>query len=313
MNTINGNFFFDNKISLKNSDQLVDTNLSVSKTANNAVKMTSDEVIIQNKSKLANNNFISFLDSAKTTDIKNNTNGFTTKGELCIKIENDKPIVSRKEVNSNSKEAELSRRQTAYKVFEKLHFAQKDEVYNGSLEITQNQKDLFHKFALTDIGSNWIQKVLDDDITAFNQGFLETNTNVDYNKSEFINVISGKISTEGEFSGHNIFKVFSYEGFGAQGQSGLIGLGNQGFKESFITGEKVDPVAILAHEFGHTKWGNPSSGETLEGEAETVSKYENPMRKANGYEEREIYYSPKEDKSIEIKSKEIHQGIFKHK
>lgn len=239
------------------------------------------------------------------------SNNEITKGKISLKLENNKIVAFREPINNDSKSDILARREESFQIFSKLHFAKKDEFISGSLEITKEQKDLFHKFAMTDIGSNLIQKVIDDDIEAFNKGYLELNIDSITDKSNFVDIISGKLSTDAEFEAYNLFKVYGYEGGGASGQSGAIALGNKGFKESFATGEKVDPMAILSHEFGHTKYGDPSSGETLEGEAQTVLKYENPMRKVNGFEDREIYYSPKENISIEVKNPQNkHNGIL---
>jgi hypothetical protein len=46
----------------------------------------------------------------------------------------------------------------------------------------------------------------------------------------------------------------------------------------------------LRHEFGHTRYGDPTSAGTLESEARTVLRYENPVRVHNGYEPRTVYY-----------------------
>lgn len=238
------------------------------------------------------------------------SNNQITKGKISLKLDNNKLVAFRDPINNDLKVDILARREESFQIFSKLHFAKKDEFISGSLEITKEQKDLFHKFAMTDIGSTLIQKVIDDDIEAFNKGYLELSKDPITEYSKFVDTISGNLSTDGEFEGYNLFKVYGYEGSGGQGQSGSIGLGNKGFKESFITGEKVDPLAILSHEFGHTKYGDPSSGENLEGEAETVLKYENPMRRSNGFTDREIYYSPNENISIEVKTKKYHNGIL---
>lgn len=253
-----------------------------------------------------------FKDDISSKDIseKNKKIETITKGIVSIKIENNKPVAFREKVESLSLKDEISRRQSSYDIFSKLHFAKEGDFHSGSLEIKKDQKDLFHKFAMTDIGADLIQKVIDDDIEAFNKGYLELSKDPITEDSKFVDTISGKLSVDAEFEGYNLFRVYGYEGGGGQGQSGAIGLGNKGFKESFITGEKVDPLAILSHEFGHTKYGDPSSGENLEGEAQTVLKYENPMRKSNGFSDREIYYSPNENISIEVKTKKIHKGLL---
>ena len=52
----------------------------------------------------------------------------------------------------------------------------------------------------------------------------------------------------------------------------------------------MDPRAILSHEFGHTRYGDPASSGSLLGEATTVARYENPVRERDGYEPRTVYY-----------------------
>jgi hypothetical protein len=49
-------------------------------------------------------------------------------------------------------------------------------------------------------------------------------------------------------------------------------------------------MAILSHEFGHTRYADPASGGNLIGEARTVELYENPVRVKNGFEPRALYF-----------------------
>lgn len=278
----------DEKSDLSNKDK--ETNL------NDSISSISSEGS-------ANSSISLFIDPSTSTSI--------TNGKISIKIENNKLVAFRSPSSSDLKQDIIATREESFQIFSKLHFAKKDEFSSGSLEISKEQKELFHKFAMTDIGADLIQKVIDDDMDAFNKGYLEVNKDSISEKSSFVDIISGKLSTDGEFEGYSLFKVYGYDGVGAVGQSGAIGLGNKGFKDLFATGEKVDPIAIISHEFGHTKYGDPTSGETLEGEAHTVLKYENPMRKVNGFEDREIYYSPKENISIEVKNPQNkHKGIL---
>jgi len=84
---------------------------------------------------------------------------------------------------------------------------------------------------------------------------------------------------------------YAYPGEGAQAEPGLIGLGDAGFRCEFpASGQLVDPHAILSHEFGHTRYGDPASAGSLVGEAATVQRYENPVRERDGFEPRTVYY-----------------------
>lgn len=56
-------------------------------------------------------------------------------------------------------------------------------------------------------------------------------------------------------------------------------------------GQKIDPLAIILHEFGHTMVFNPSSKQGIQFERYVVINYENTVRKINGYEMRYIYFN----------------------
>lgn len=81
---------------------------------------------------------------------------------------------------------------------------------------------------------------------------------------------------------------------------GAIGLGDAGLSCQFpASNELVDPFAIISHELGHTRYGDPASGGTLLGEARTVELYENPVRVRNGYEPRALYFERTSQRGLE--------------
>lgn len=105
-------------------------------------------------------------------------------------------------------------------------------------------------------------------------------------------LLTGRLSEGGLFSrGDSLFKFYAYPGEGASAEPGIIGLGDAGFRCEFpASSQMVDPHAILSHEFGHTRYGDPTSAGSLQGEAATVARYENPVRERDGYEPRTVYY-----------------------
>ncbi|PCJ19309.1 MAG: hypothetical protein COB02_07940 [Candidatus Cloacimonadota bacterium] len=95
---------------------------------------------------------------------------------------------------------------------------------------------------------------------------------------------------------------------GALAQPAFISIGIKPFRSHFKSGEEIFPLAIVAHEFGHTRYGDPSKTGTLIGERETVINYENPVRKVYNAQKRTAYFSPDRDKTIMIDSGKIYKG-----
>lgn len=77
------------------------------------------------------------------------------------------------------------------------------------------------------------------------------------------------------------------------------------------TTQLVDPLAVIHHEFGHTKFDTRNSKPhmvSLQHERDAVIFHENPVRAINGMEPRYTYF--KEGKTINIISGEIKAGLF---
>ena len=100
-----------------------------------------------------------------------------------------------------------------------------------------------------------------------------------------------------------MFKIKFNSGWGASAYGSVINIGNINSKFS-MSGQKVDPVAIISHEFGHTRFGNMANAdsETILGEACTVRLYENPVRLLNNYAPRTHYYSKARNCYVDIES-----------
>ena len=120
---------------------------------------------------------------------------------------------------------------------------------------------------------------------------------------------------EDDYISKPVFIIASFPGTRAYSFSGGITIGRTEFGKYFcFSGEKVDPLAIISHEFGHTRFADPLSGDSssctgaqaLLSEAKVVREYENPVRVLNGYPERDIYYSPKRGKFANVHSKSIY-------
>lgn len=209
------------------------------------------------------------------------------------------PVAGRLAAPPRNDAEEMARRRQAWELVRLFNLARKaGEVKPQSLPVTKAQEALLERFALTDYGAVWMREVVDDTLRAFNRGVLAASRQV-WNEARrtgrmppFRALVSGHLSESGQFTQEEpLFKFYAYPGEGAVAEPGLIGLGNAGFRCEFpASSQMVDPHAILSHEFGHTRYGDPTSAGTLEGEARTVLRYENPVRAHNGYEPRTVYY-----------------------
>lgn len=193
---------------------------------------------------------------------------------------------------------EQARRAEHFALARKLNFARKGEAHPLGLPMAQPQIELLERFALSDAGAVWLREVADDTLRLFNRGYL------DYDRAQWkravksgrppalSKLLSGRLTEAALFAGDaSVFKFSGYAGPGAMAHPGAIGLGNQGLRCQFPSSEElVDPHAIISHEFGHTRYGDPASSGSLLGEARTVERYENPVRVRNGYEPRAVYF-----------------------
>ncbi len=209
-----------------------------------------------------------------------------------------KPLAGRLAAPPIHAEAEKARRAEHFALARRLNFAHKGEVNSRTLALLPQQIELLERFAMGDAGAVWLREVADDTLRLFNKGYL------DYDKMLWRRalksgrmpvlsaLLSGRLSEAGQFAEDaEVFKFGAYAGPGAVAQPGGIGLGDAGLRCHFPSSDElVDPHAILSHEFGHTRYGDPDSAGTLLGEARTVERYENPVRVRNGYEPRALYF-----------------------
>lgn len=193
---------------------------------------------------------------------------------------------------------EKARRAEQFALARRINLARKGEAHPLGLPLAAPQLALLERFALSDAGAVWLREIADDTLRLFNKGYLE------YDKAlwqravqqgrlpPLSKLLTGRLTETAQFAGDaSVFKFSGYAGPGAMAHPGAIGLGDAGLRCQFpSSNELVDPFAIISHEFGHTRYGDPASAGTLLGEARTVELYENPVRIRNGYEPRALYF-----------------------
>jgi len=221
-------------------------------------------------------------------------------GEIVVACRADGwPQAGRREKPPRDRNEELQRRLEAWSLVRRINLVRKPgEAKARALPVTAAQEALLQRFAMSDAGAVWMREVVDDTLRLFNQGDLDSRRDV-WNQARKSGrmprlgaLLTGQLSEGGLFSQEaTLLKFYAYPGEGAQAEPGLIGLGDAGFRCEFpASSQLVDPHAILSHEFGHTRYGDPASAGSLLGEATTVARYENPVRERNGYEPRTVYY-----------------------
>jgi len=221
-------------------------------------------------------------------------------GEIVVACRPDGwPQAGRSGKPPRDRNEEMRRRRDAWALVRMFNLARKPgEVKARGLPVTSAQEALLERFAMSDAGAVWMREVVDDTLRLFNRGDLDARREIwsQARKSgrmpKFTALLTGRLSEGGQFSQEAPpLKFYAYPGEGAQAEPGLIGLGDAGFRCEFpASSQLVDPHAILSHEFGHTRYGDPASAGTLLGEATTVERYENPVRLRNGFEPRTVYY-----------------------
>jgi hypothetical protein len=193
---------------------------------------------------------------------------------------------------------EQARRAEHFALARKLNLVTAWRVVPLALPLTEEQVELLERFAHTDAGAVWFREMADDTLRLFNQGFLEYDADLwrahleGGPRPRLSDLVSGRLSETGLFSQEvAVFRLFAFDGMGSQAAAASVRMGRQGFRCQFLmSGDAVDPFAILSHEFGHSRYGDPwSAGQPL-GEARTVARYENPVRMRNGFPPRLVYY-----------------------
>ncbi len=193
---------------------------------------------------------------------------------------------------------EQARRAEQFALAKRVNMARKGEAHPLGLPLAAPQLAMLERFAMSDAGAVWLREVADDTLRLFNKAYLEYN-NALWQRSlkqgklpPLSKLLTGRLTETAQFAGDaQVFKFSGYAGPGAMAHPGAIGLGDAGLSCQFpSSNELVDPMAIISHEFGHTRYADPASGGNLIGEARTVELYENPVRLRNGFEPRALYF-----------------------
>jgi hypothetical protein len=220
-------------------------------------------------------------------------------GEIVLTCAADgTPLVGRLPRPPRDAAEEQARRAEHFALARRLNLARKGEAHPLGLPLAPAQLALLERFALSDAGAVWFREVADDTLRLFNRGYLEydraawTRAVRTGRPPPLAQLITGRLTETAQFAGDaRVFLFSGYAGPGAMAHPGAIGLGDAGLRCQFPTSEElVDPYAIISHEFGHTRYGDPASAGTLLGEARTVERYENPVRIRDGFEPRAVYF-----------------------
>jgi hypothetical protein len=204
---------------------------------------------------------------------------------------------------------EQARRAEQWALAMRINMARKGEAHPLGLPLAASQQALLERFAMSDAGAVWLREIADDTLRLFNNGYLEYDVKL-WRKSvqqrrlpPLSRLLTGRLTETALFAGDaQVFKFSGYAGPGAMAHPGAIGLGDRGLNCQFpSSSELVDPMAIISHEFGHTRYGDPASGGTLLGEARTVELYENPVRIRNGFDPRAVYFERINQGGLEAK------------
>ena len=208
------------------------------------------------------------------------------------------PRVGRLLQPPRNKAAEQARRAEQFALARRINLARKGEAHPLGLPLAAPQLELLERFALSDAGAAWLRSITDDTLRLFNRGYLEYDPavwkrGVKQGRLPLLSeLLTGRLTETAQFADDaDIFMFSGYAGHGAMAHPGAVGLGNAGMRERFpASNERVDPFAIISHELGHTRYGDPASTGSLPGEANTVARYENPVRIRNGYPPRALYF-----------------------
>ncbi|MEW5787463.1 MAG: hypothetical protein AB1899_06375 [Pseudomonadota bacterium] len=193
---------------------------------------------------------------------------------------------------------EQERRAEHFALALRLNLVKAYRVVPYVLPLNDDQIRLLERFALSDAGAVWFREMADDTLRLFNQGYLEVDESLwqahqaGGPRPRLSHLITGRLSEAGLFAQDAaVFRIHAYDGPGSMAAASSIRMGLAGFRCQFqLSGETVDPFAILSHEFGHSRYGDPWSAGLPLGEARTVERYENPVRVRRGFPPRTVYY-----------------------
>jgi hypothetical protein len=229
------------------------------------------------------------------------------------------PVAGRGTQPPRDKAEEMARRVEHFALARRINLAGKGVAHPLGLPLAPPQLALLERFALSDAGAVWLREVADDTLRLFNRGYLEYDRNLwaravrEKRPPKLSELLTGRLTEAGQFAGDARLFLFSgYAGAGAMAHPGAIGLGDGGLRCRFpASDELVDPFAIISHEFGHTRYGDPASAGSLLGEARTVERYENPVRMRDGYEPRAVYFQRTHQGALEAQKGSLLERLLR--
>lgn len=225
--------------------------------------------------------------------------GWQAGGEIGLCAAADgRPQAGRGVVPPADAAEEHQRRAEHLALAKKLNMAYMPRLAPWARPLTEEQVALVARFALSDAGAVWFREMADDTLRLFNRGYLEYDTRLwqayldGAVRPPLSALITGRLSDAGQFAQDAaVFRIYAVDGLGATAGAASIRMGLDGFRCQFqVSGEAVDPFAVLSHEFGHSRYGDPRSAGHPRGEARTVARYENPVRIRDGFAPRRVYY-----------------------
>ena len=147
-------------------------------------------------------------------------------------------------------------------------------------------RQVLEEYVKTDFGQEMIGRVLADFDRALEQGWVTP---------------QGELTEEGEFAGFIPFRVVHSP------DTAAASLREVRLPERFAShfrggGQRILPLAIVHHEFGHTQFGQPAKPHEIvtdehgtrlhvDHEMDIVERFENPVRLRYGFEPRESYHN----------------------
>ena len=162
---------------------------------------------------------------------------------------------------------ERARRAELFALARKLNLVLQPRVAPLALPLAEDQVALLERFAHSDAGAVWFREMADDTLRLFNQGYLEYDAALwrayleGGPRPPLSALITGRMSEAGLFAQDAaVFRIYAYDGMGSMAAAASVRMGRKGFRCQFsMSGEAVDPFAILSHEFGHSRYGDPRS------------------------------------------------------
>ena len=261
------------------------------------------------------------LDPATSAPLKGDCHGQSqeifTKDSFKIDCSGDKPILVKTKASLTKVQLQ-EHYANMYEIFKVFNLATKKEMLMsaaGDKVLTQRDLDIIKKYAQTPYGHENIMKVLEFNSDWTSKGNYKYKDDYKENCKDVASVFTGEPSEELEFSDDSPkrFLIFGVaDSKGAWAEPASIKIGEHGFNNIFPTGgQKVDPLAIIHHEFCHTKFGITHNTTDLKGEAQVVRECENPVRETNGHDKRMTYYDPDIKKTIHVYTGHIYDGRWR--